>query len=140
MKLLPFDETENDAILYLLIVYNFLVMIAIFFIQHVEIGYDFVIRSIGALLKKQQFCEGAMSRQKVTAADEVLEEHEQIQQIFSKKEMNQYALIVKQLTKQYGARLAVNKMSFKVEKGQFYGLLGLLLAVKFVIIFCRNQM
>ena len=37
---------------------------------------------------------------------------------------NQYAILSKSLTKQYGQALAVNGLDLSIEPGQFYGLLG----------------
>ncbi|MEC9411375.1 MAG: ATP-binding cassette domain-containing protein, partial [Pseudomonadota bacterium] len=37
---------------------------------------------------------------------------------------NQYAILTKGLTKQYGQALAVNGLDLSIEPGQFYGLLG----------------
>lgn len=40
------------------------------------------------------------------------------------KKMSKKAIVVKNLTKKYGSKIAINDLSFEVENGKVFGLLG----------------
>jgi hypothetical protein len=123
-KFLAFGDENDHLGLYLIVAYIVLFFVATYFAMYVEIAHQSVTTQIGAFFKKTVFCEGSMTHKKIELENEVIVEREEIEKLIYGNQLNEHVLIAKNLRKQFGARLAVNDISFKIKAGQIYGLLG----------------